>query len=87
MRDPAWSPLAPTPPHPEYPAGHGCVSTGYAEALKHFFGSPHLDVTLTSAVAGTVPHVFDNTNKMVDEIVIARVAGGDSEVVGAGTKP
>lgn len=76
VRDPAWTPLAPTPPHPEYPAGHGCVSTSYAEALKHFFGSPHLDVTLTSTVAGTVPHVFDNTNKMIDEIVLARVAGG-----------
>ena len=76
VRDPAWTPLATTPPHPEYPAGHGCVSTGYAEALKHFFGSPRLDVTLTSSVAGTVPHVFDNTNKMIDEIIIARIAGG-----------
>ncbi|HEY3518407.1 MAG TPA: vanadium-dependent haloperoxidase [Gammaproteobacteria bacterium] len=75
-RDPAWTPLAVTPPHPEYPAGHGCVSTGYAEALKHFFGKPHLAVTLTSSVPGTVPHVFDNTNKMIDEIILARVAGG-----------
>jgi len=76
VRDATWTPLATTPPHPEYPAGHGCVSTGYAEALKHFFGSPHLDVTLTSSVAGSVPHVFDNTNKMIDEIIVARVAGG-----------
>src|SRR5688572_31809077 len=33
-RDAAWTPLAGTPAHPEYPAGHGCVSTGYAEALR-----------------------------------------------------
>ena len=26
--------LRTTPGHPEYPAGHGCVSTGYAEALR-----------------------------------------------------
>jgi hypothetical protein len=75
-RDPSWTPLAPTPAHPEYPAGHGCVSTGYAEALRHFFGTPHVKVTLTSSVAGSVPHVFHNTNQMVDEIVLARVFGG-----------
>jgi hypothetical protein len=74
--DPAWTPLAPTPPHPEYPAGHGCVSTGYAEALRHFFGTPYVKVTLTSSVAGSAPHVFQHTNEMVDEIVMARVFGG-----------
>jgi hypothetical protein len=75
-RDAAWTPLATTPAHPEYPAGHGCVSTGYAEALRHFFGTPHMKVTLTSSVAGSVPHVFFNTNDMVEEVVFARVAGG-----------
>ena len=74
--DAAWTPLATTPPHPEYPAGHGCVSTGYAEALRHFFGTPKVKVTLTSSVAGSVPHVFYNTNEMVDEIILARVFGG-----------
>lgn len=74
--DPSWAPLAPTPPHPEYPAGHGCVSSGYAEALRHFFGNPHVKVTMTSSAAGTVPHVFHHTNEMIDEIVMARVFGG-----------
>ena len=75
-RDAAWTPLAPTPGHPEYPAGHGCVSTGWAEAVKHFFGTPHVKVTLTSSVAGSVPHVFYNTNGMIDEVIMARVFGG-----------
>jgi hypothetical protein len=75
-RDAAWTPLATTPPHPEYPAGHGCVSTAYAEALRHFFGTPHVKVTMTSLAPNTVPHVFHNTNQMVDEIVMARVFGG-----------
>jgi hypothetical protein len=76
VRDPDWTPLAVTPPHPEYPAGHGCVSTAYAEALRHFFGTPHVKVTLTSSVPGSVPHVFTNTNQMIDEIILARVFGG-----------
>jgi hypothetical protein len=75
-RDAGWTPLANTPPHPEYPAGHGCVSTGYAEALRYFFGTSKLKVTLTSTVPGSVPHVFHNTNGMVDEIIMARVFGG-----------
>ncbi len=75
-RDASWTALVPTPGHPEYPAGHGCVSTGYAEALRHFFGTQHVKVTLTSSVAGSVPHVFNNTEQMVDEIIIARVLGG-----------
>jgi hypothetical protein len=74
--DPSWTPLAPTPPHPEYPAGHGCVSTGYAESLRHFFGTPYVKVTMTSSVPGSVPHVFHHTNQMIDEIVMARVFGG-----------
>jgi hypothetical protein len=74
--DAAWTPLATTPAHPEYPAGHGCVSTGYAEALRYFFGTSKVKVTLTSSVAGSVPHVFYNTNAMIDEILLARVFGG-----------
>ena len=35
-----------------------------------------MKVTLTSTVAGSVPHVFRNTNEMVDEIILARVFGG-----------
>jgi hypothetical protein len=75
-RDAAWAPLATTPPHPEYPAGHGCVSTAYAEALRYFFRTPHVKVTLTSTVPGSVPHVFKNTDQMIDEIILARVFGG-----------
>lgn len=74
--EPGWLPLAPTPGHPEYPAGHGCVSTGWAEALRHYFGTSHVKVTLTSTVANTVPHVFKDTNEMVDEVIVARIAGG-----------
>jgi hypothetical protein len=75
-RDATWTPVVPTPGHPEYPAGHGCVSTGYAEALRHFFGTSHVKVTMTSSVAGSVPHVFHDTDEMIDEIILARVFGG-----------
>ena len=73
--DTAWLPLATTPGHPEYPVT-GCVSTGWAEAVRHYFGTSHVNVTLTSTVANTVPHVFKDTNEMVDDVIVARIAGG-----------
>lgn len=74
--DPSWQPLAPTPPHPEYPAAHGCVSGAVAEVLEAFFGKRALNATFTSSVPGTVPHVYRTTNDFIEEIKWARVLGG-----------
>ena len=74
--DAAWTPLANTPPHPEYPAAHGCAAGAVAEALNAFYGTKKLRMTLTSTVAGSVPHVFKSTDDLVKEIIAARVYGG-----------
>ena len=34
------------------------------------------DVTFTSKVPGTIPHKFNNTEAMVEEVINARVYGG-----------
>ena len=73
--DPGWVTLAPTPNHPEYPAAHGAVSTSYAEALRHFFGTKKITVTLNSTVTGT-SHTFHNTDDIIKEIIAARIYGG-----------
>jgi hypothetical protein len=74
--DPTWTPLATTPPHPEYPAAHGCVSAAVAELLQHYFGTRWVKVTLTSTVAGTIPHVFYDVYDIPAEVKMARVYGG-----------
>jgi len=74
--DAAWLPLATTPPHPEYPAAHGCGAGAVTEALNGFFGTNELRMTFTSTVAGTLPHVFNSTKELRDEIMAARVYGG-----------
>jgi len=33
-------------------------------------------ITLTSSIAGTVPHVYGDTDDIIDEVVWARVYGG-----------
>jgi hypothetical protein len=74
--DPNWTPQLPTPGHPEYPAAHGCVSAAIAELIADYFGREHVRITLTSSIAGTVPHVYGDTDDIIDEVVWARVYGG-----------
>ena len=74
--DTAWTPFANTPPHPEYPAAHGCVGGAIADLIEEFFGRSRMRVTMTSTVPGTVPHVYQDTDAIVEEIVWARVYGG-----------
>ncbi|HEX9162995.1 MAG TPA: vanadium-dependent haloperoxidase [Thermoanaerobaculia bacterium] len=73
--DPAWVPLAPTPAHPEYPAAHGAFTGALAEALRQFFGTKNVTITLTSAVTNT-SHTFNNTDDLVSEIILGRIFGG-----------
>ena len=37
--DTTWTPVVPTPNHPEYPAAHSCVSGAMAEILNGYFGT------------------------------------------------
>lgn len=76
VADAAWMPLANTPPHPEYPAAHGCAAGAVAEALTAFFGTSKVRMTFTSTVPGSVPHVFDRPDELAKEIIDARVYGG-----------
>jgi len=74
--DSAWTPLANTPPHPEYPAAHGCASGAIAEILRRNAGTRHITFTFTSTVSGTIPHTYYSTDELVEEVLRARVFGG-----------
>lgn len=73
--DPDWIGLAITPPHPEYPAAHGCWTSATAKMLEHFNGTNIVHFELDSSVTGTT-RVFENTNDLQAEIINARVYGG-----------
>jgi hypothetical protein len=73
--DPDWIGLAVTPPHPEYPAAHGCWTSATARILEHFNGTKSVRFALDSMVTGTT-HVFRRTDDLRDEIINARVYGG-----------
>jgi PAP2 superfamily len=73
--DPDWLPLIATPPYPEHPAGHPCVSGSIVATLQDFFRSDRRDFGATSAVSGTA-RSFTRFSQAIDEIVDARVYSG-----------
>jgi DNA uptake protein ComE-like DNA-binding protein len=70
--DPTWTPLATTPPYPEYPSGHACFTGAVARSLSHLFGSRHIDLDVSSAVTGTSRH-FDTASQLNRQTMDARI--------------
>jgi hypothetical protein len=75
VADPAWTPVVPTPNHPEYPAAHGCFAGSATETLRQFYGTRQITFAFDSTVTGTT-HPYSSTLDLVDEIINARVWGG-----------
>jgi hypothetical protein len=73
--DPAWTPLAATPGHPEYPSAHGCVTGAFADALEAYFGTPRVQITVSSSVTNTT-HQFSNIHDWENEVFWARIYAG-----------
>jgi hypothetical protein len=77
--DPAWTPVVPTPNHPEYPAAHGCVFGGMGEALRSFYRTRQLKFSFDTTVAGIsaegMTHRYESIQDMTDDS-LARIWGG-----------
>ncbi len=71
--DPAWTPLRPTPLHPEYPSAHACVSNAAAEVLTRFFGKDAPFSTATSTCPAGVVRSYDGFRALADEIGDSRI--------------
>lgn len=76
--DPSWTPVVPTPNHPEYPAAHGCAAGAAAEVLRDHYGTKKMTFSFDSQAAGVVNkvHIFSSTDEMQDELQWARIWGG-----------
>ena len=74
VADPAWTPLFPTPRHPEYPSGHTANSTAMASILKLVFGNdPGVPI---SATIGSITREWTTFDEGLDEVIDARVYSG-----------
>ena len=75
VADAAWTPVVPTPNHPEYPAAHACVAGAVTEIMTAFYGTDRVAFTFDSTVTNST-HSFDSVSALVDEIRWARIYGG-----------
>ncbi len=90
VADPAWEslfaaatvttpPLA-TPPFPDHPSGHGCLSGAVLNTMAHFFGTDKVEITVVSgrSLNGVpiAPRKFKRFSDAIDEVIEARIWGG-----------
>jgi hypothetical protein len=73
--DPAWTPLLPTPNHPDYPSAHSCVTPSAGLVLSHFLGSRRIDYTVPS-LTGLGDRHFATVSDLTREVENARVWAG-----------
>jgi hypothetical protein len=73
--DPNWKPLIVTPPFPEYPSAHSCVSGAATRILAAYFGED-TEFTVSSDGMPGVVRCFANFSAALDEVKNARIFGG-----------
>lgn len=73
--DATWTPVLPTPNHPEYPAAHACTAGGLGETLRLVYGTRQVTYSFDSRATGTT-RTYTSTDALSEESEAARVDGG-----------
>jgi hypothetical protein len=79
MADGAWSSLATTPNHPEYPAAHGCATGVSSSLVEDFFGTRKVHIVVDNSTTfsdGVHTHTFESTADWFEEVYWARILAG-----------
>jgi len=71
----AWTPLLVTPPHPEYPSAHSCMSGAAGRVLANFFGDA-TGFSLDSDVMLGVVRSYTSFSQALEEVKNARIYAG-----------
>jgi hypothetical protein len=75
--DGGWTPLFPTPPHPEYVSGHTTNSSAMANMLGLLFGEdPGVTIMATSPTNPGFSREWETFQEGLDEVVDARIYSG-----------
>ncbi len=73
--DPGWTPLFATPPFPEHPSGHTCISGAVTSTLRSLLGNRDVSFSTFSTFSGTTRE-FNTFTEAIKEIIDARVWAG-----------
>jgi hypothetical protein len=75
--DPSWTPLFPTPPHPEYLSGHSTNSSAMASVMMLLFDdNPGAPIVATSPTNPGFERHWQRLSEGVDEVIEARIYSG-----------
>jgi len=76
--DPATATVPPlsTPPFPDHPSGHGCLSGAVLHSARAFFGTDRIAFDMHSGRFPGQPRHFERFSQAMKEIIDARVWGG-----------
>jgi PAP2 superfamily len=76
--EPAWEPLATTPPYPDHTSGANCLGASIATVLQRYFGTDKFEyqVYTTSPLATVNPRSYTRFSQALDELVEARILQG-----------
>jgi hypothetical protein len=73
--DEDWTPLLPTPAHPEYTSGHSCASSAATTVLADYFGDDTPFLLQSPAAPGWV-RFYPSFSAAIAEVADARVFAG-----------
>jgi hypothetical protein len=70
------TPALSTPPFPDHPSGHSCVSSASLGAMRNFFGTDKIAFDIVSTRFPTTPRHYERFSVALEEVIDARVWGG-----------
>jgi hypothetical protein len=73
--DTSWTPLF-TPPYPDHPSGHLCISSSSLHALRAFFGTDRITFYVTSSQFPGEQRHFERFSDAISERIEARIWAG-----------
>jgi hypothetical protein len=69
-----WTPLAETPPYPDYTSGHQCLTASVATGLAQLAGSDRIDLNVTSLATGVpVTRHYTSARQMARQAFLSRI--------------
>jgi hypothetical protein len=84
--DPSWTPLfdpsvattppLSTPPFPDHPSGHSCITGATMAVLRSYFKTDKASIDAFSSRFPGVARHFERFSAVTDELIAARVWGG-----------
>ena len=73
--DPTWTPVVATPPYPDWPTGHGCVTSSFIHGLTRLTGSDTIDLNISNPLTGETRH-YSSAAALMESAFLSRIQLG-----------